>query len=56
MKIVGVTLTGFAKYAEIFKRIDFNTLVVEEAGEVLESNLIAVLSKQINHLILIGDH
>ncbi|CAD8184636.1 unnamed protein product [Paramecium pentaurelia] len=55
-KIVGVTLTGCAKYAEKLSNLKFNILIVEEAGEVLESNLVAVLSQQINHLILIGDH
>ncbi|CAK85699.1 unnamed protein product (macronuclear) [Paramecium tetraurelia] len=55
-RIVGATLSGCAKYAEKLSNLKFNILVVEEAGEVLESNLIAVLSQQINHLILIGDH
>ncbi|CAD8088773.1 unnamed protein product [Paramecium sonneborni] len=55
-QIVGVTLSGCAKYAEKLSNLNFNILIVEEAGEVLESNLVAVLSKQISHLILIGDH
>ena len=31
-------------------------LLVEEAGEILESHIIAALSDKIEHVILIGDH
>ena len=31
-------------------------VIVEEAGEILEANLIAVLSQHLQHLIMIGDH
>lgn len=32
------------------------TLVVEEAAEVLETHIVTALTKDIDHLILIGDH
>jgi superfamily I DNA and/or RNA helicase len=34
----------------------FHIIVVEEAAEVLEAHVITTLSRQCEHLILIGDH
>ena len=31
-------------------------IVVEESGEILEPQLMAVLSPSVDHLILVGDH
>ena len=31
-------------------------ILVEEAAEILESNVLAVLNSNLQHLILIGDH
>lgn len=53
---MAATITGCAKYSNLLTKIKFNTLIVEEAGEVLESHIIANLFESINHLILIGDH
>ncbi|KAM3146819.1 hypothetical protein pb186bvf_000973 [Paramecium bursaria] len=55
-KIVGVTVTGCAKYASILKNINAKIMVIEEAAEVLESHCAAIITENIQHLILIGDH
>jgi len=55
-KIIGLTVTGCAKYAHLLKKINYDTIVIEEAAEVLECHTAAILSKKVEHLILIGDH
>ncbi|NWY45192.1 ZNFX1 protein, partial [Sylvia atricapilla] len=54
--IVGMTTTGAAKYRRILQYIEPRIVVVEEAAEVLEAHTITTLSKNCQHLILIGDH
>ncbi|NXH43264.1 ZNFX1 protein, partial [Dicaeum eximium] len=55
-RIVGMTTTGAAKYRRILQYIEPRIVVVEEAAEVLEAHTITTLSKNCQHLILIGDH
>ena len=55
-KIVGMTITGSAKYAKHLEGLESPITVIEEAAEVLESHTISVLTKYTEHLILIGDH
>ncbi|KAG6328788.1 hypothetical protein ID866_10301, partial [Astraeus odoratus] len=55
-RIVGCTTTGAAKYAEDLKAVAPNVLLVEEAGEILESHVITALSSSTTQVILIGDH
>ncbi|XP_066055411.1 NFX1-type zinc finger-containing protein 1 [Chamaea fasciata] len=54
--IVGMTTTGAAKYRRILQYIEPPIVIVEEAAEVLEAHTITTLSKNCQHLILIGDH
>lgn len=54
--IIGVTVTGCAKYASHLKLLEFGVMVIEEAAEVLESHSVAIISQNVEHLILIGDH
>ena len=54
--VVGMTTTGAAKYSDIISELRPHIIFIEEAAEVLEANVIACLSKQVQHLILIGDH
>ncbi|NXT67826.1 ZNFX1 protein, partial [Chaetops frenatus] len=54
--IVGMTTTGAAKYRRILQYIRPRIVIVEEAAEVLEAHTITTLSKDCQHLILIGDH
>ncbi|NXP66262.1 ZNFX1 protein, partial [Chloropsis cyanopogon] len=55
-RIVGMTTTGAAKYRRILQFIEPRIVIVEEAAEVLEAHTITTLSKDCQHLILIGDH
>ncbi|NXV10160.1 ZNFX1 protein, partial [Cettia cetti] len=54
--IVGMTTTGAAKYRRILQYIEPQIVIVEEAAEVLEAHTITTLSRNCQHLILIGDH
>lgn len=53
---MGVTVTGCAKYASKLERLNYSIMIIEEAAEVLEAHTMAILSKNLEHLILIGDH
>jgi len=54
--IVAMTTTGSSRYHSILKDIGPRIVIVEEAAEVFESHIVASLSKNCEHLILIGDH
>ena len=54
--VVAMTSTGAVKYKQLLQHIKSEILIVEEAGELLESQLITSLTYSIKHLILIGDH
>mmetsp|Transcript_4606 Transcript_4606/g.10903 ORF Transcript_4606/g.10903 Transcript_4606/m.10903 type:complete len:1123 (-) Transcript_4606:447-3815(-) len=66
--IIGATTSGAAKYQDILSSIAPGVIMVEEAGEVLESHVLTALSsssstnildrtsEDTKHLILIGDH
>lgn len=55
-RIIGCTTTGAAKYREIIQAASPSVLIVEEAGEILESHVLTALGKHQKQLILIGDH
>ncbi|KAH8922476.1 P-loop containing nucleoside triphosphate hydrolase protein [Atractiella rhizophila] len=55
-EVIGCTTTGAAKISTLLKSVAPRVLIVEEAGEVLESQIIANLVPSIEFLILIGDH
>ena len=50
-----MTTTGCAKYSTILEQSNFEVIIIEEAGEVLESHVLSLLTKNTKHLILIGD-
>ena len=54
--IIAMTTTGSARYHTILKDIGPKIVIVEEAAEVFESHIVSALSKDCEHLILIGDH
>ncbi|CAD8062900.1 unnamed protein product [Paramecium sonneborni] len=56
MKIVGVTVTGVAKQTKKLQQLNTKIMVIEEAAEVLESHIASILTSNLQHLILIGDH
>jgi hypothetical protein len=55
-RIVACTTAGAAKYAEDMQNAAPGIVLVEEAGEILESHILTALTPQTKQLILIGDH
>jgi len=55
-RVVGMTTTGAAIHQELLNKLKAPVVFVEEAAEVLESNLLATLTPHVKHLVLIGDH
>lgn len=55
-KLIGVTVTGFAKYRALLSHLKPKIVLIEEAGELLESNQVTVCIPSVEQLILVGDH
>ncbi|EDO29256.1 predicted protein, partial [Nematostella vectensis] len=55
-KIVGLTITGASINHDLLQLLGPSVVIVEEAAEILEPSLLAALTPQLQHLILIGDH
>ncbi|KAF8321989.1 P-loop containing nucleoside triphosphate hydrolase protein [Cantharellus anzutake] len=55
-RIIAATTTGAAKYRDDIKASSPDVLLVEEAGEILESHIISAIGGSIHQAILIGDH
>lgn len=55
-RIVGCTTTAAAMYVKELQAASPEALLVEEAGEILESHIITALGSRTKQLILIGDH
>ncbi|KAF9223028.1 P-loop containing nucleoside triphosphate hydrolase protein [Gyrodon lividus] len=55
-RIIGCTTTGAAKFTEDIRAAGPDVLLVEEAGEILESHVITALGSSTTQMILIGDH
>ncbi|KAL5513488.1 hypothetical protein ACEPAH_3887 [Sanghuangporus vaninii] len=54
-RLIGCTTTGAAKLISLLKGITPRVMIVEEAGQVLESHVLASLMDSVQHLVLIGD-
>ena len=55
-RIIGCTTTGAAKYVQNIQAASPEILLVEEAGEILESHILTALGPRTEQAILIGDH
>ena len=55
-RIIGCTTTAAARYTREFQSVAPGVIIVEEAGEILESHVLAALSSNTKQLVLIGDH
>ncbi|RXW21350.1 hypothetical protein EST38_g4498 [Candolleomyces aberdarensis] len=55
-RIIGCTTTAAAKYGFSIQAASPNVVLVEEAGEILESHILTALGPKLSQLILIGDH
>ena len=56
VKIVGMTTDGAAINHKLLSQLKPAIVIIEEAAEILEVQVLAVLSAAAQHLILIGDH
>ena len=54
--VIGVTVTGANIHHDLLTHLKPSIVIVEEAAEVLEPQLISVLGPWVQQLILIGDH
>lgn len=55
-RIIGCTTTAAAKYADDLRHVSPGVILVEEAGEILESHILSSISSQTKQVVLIGDH
>lgn len=55
-KIVGMTVTGANINSRLVSQIRPEVILVEEAAEVLEPQLLPLMGNWVKHLIMIGDH
>ncbi|KAK0634459.1 P-loop containing nucleoside triphosphate hydrolase protein [Bombardia bombarda] len=55
-QIIGCTTTAAAKYSRLIRAAEPDVVLVEEAGEILESHVLTALAPTVKQLILIGDH
>ena len=56
VRIIGCTTTAAAKMVADIQSAQPEIVIVEEAGEILESHILAALGSETKQLILIGDH
>ena len=54
--VIGLTTTGATIHSDLLSKVKSKIIIVEEAAEVLEPQILATLTKHTQHLILIGDH
>lgn len=55
-RIIGCTTTAAAMYREEIAKASASTVLVEEAGEILESHVSMALGPDTRRLVFIGDH
>lgn len=55
-RIIGCTTTAAAMYTDEIRKASPGIVLVEEAGEILESHILTALNPTTKQLILIGDH
>jgi len=55
-RIIGCTTTAAAMHTKIIHEVNPDVVLVEEAGEILESHIITALTPSVKQLVLIGDH
>jgi hypothetical protein len=55
-RIIGCTTTAAAKYSDDIRGASPGIVLVEEAGEILESHVLTAMGIKTTQLILIGDH
>ena len=53
--VIGLTTTACAKYWPLLSKLGLQTVICEEAGEVIEAHSLCTLFPTIKHAIFIGD-
>jgi helicase required for RNAi-mediated heterochromatin assembly 1 len=56
IEIIGCTTTGLCKYRGLLAALKPRTMLVEEAAETKEANILSALYPSLQQLILVGDH
>ncbi|KAK0632933.1 P-loop containing nucleoside triphosphate hydrolase protein, partial [Immersiella caudata] len=54
--VVGCTTTGLTKYRHLLSGLKPRSLLIEEAAQTREANIVSALYPSIQQLILVGDH
>ena len=55
-RIIGCTTTAAAMYSDDLRHASPGIVLLEEAGEILESHVLTAIAPETKHLIMIGDH
>jgi AAA domain len=55
-RVIGCTTTAAAKYTHELQNAAPGVILVEEAGEILESHILTAMTPDTKQLVLIGDH
>ena len=53
--VIGITTTGCARDWDLLRNVGIQTVICEEAGEVLEAETLCTLFPSVEHAIFIGD-
>ncbi|CAJ2503344.1 Uu.00g107380.m01.CDS01 [Anthostomella pinea] len=56
IEIIGCTTTGLCKYRGFLSALQPRTMLIEEAAETREANIMSALYGSLQQLILVGDH
>lgn len=56
LEVIGCTTTGLTKYRGLLAALQPRTMLIEEAAETREANIISALYPSLQQLILVGDH
>ncbi|KAI0105353.1 P-loop containing nucleoside triphosphate hydrolase protein [Hypoxylon sp. NC0597] len=56
IEIIGCTTTGLCKYRGLLASLRPRTMLIEEAAETREANILSALYSSLQQLILVGDH
>ncbi|KAI3318803.1 P-loop containing nucleoside triphosphate hydrolase protein [Xylariaceae sp. AK1471] len=56
IEIIGCTTTGLCKYRGLLAALKPRTMLIEEAAETKEANILSALYPSLQQLILVGDH
>lgn len=54
-RVIGMTSTCAARCNSLMQLLGTPIVIFEEAAEILESHIVAALTKNVQHLILIGN-